>query len=40
MVAKNGIKIRVEYTDTWEEKLAEALYNLHLRLKDKKEGES
>lgn len=32
MLTSNGTKIRLEYTDGWEEKLAQALYKLHVRV--------
>ena len=37
MIAKNGIKIRIEYSDGWEEKLAKALFDLHMRIEKKKD---
>lgn len=36
MVASNGIKIRIEYTKEWEEKLAKALLDLHIRIEKKR----
>jgi hypothetical protein len=37
LVASNGIKIRIEYVEGWEEKLAEALFRLYLRIEKQNE---
>lgn len=35
MITSNGVKIHIEYSEEWEEKLAKALLNLHVRIEKK-----